>query len=65
MFAKHTLVIFITVLAFVSNKCTSLALAAPNNGNAQTSATDQNSVLMASLSSSTSSFAYLSDKDIK
>jgi hypothetical protein len=65
MLAEHTLVIFITVLAFVSNKCTSLALAELSNGNAQTSAADQNSVVMPNLSRNTSSVAYLSDKDIK
>jgi hypothetical protein len=46
MFAKHILVIFVTVIALVGNKCTSIALAKPSDSSVQISAVYQNSAVI-------------------
>jgi hypothetical protein len=55
MFAKHILVIFISVIALVGNKCTSIALAKPIDGKPQVSAVNQNAAVLRMLSFSKAS----------
>jgi hypothetical protein len=46
MFTKHILVIFVTFIAIVGNKCTSIALAQPSDSSVQISSVCQNAVVI-------------------